>query len=210
MLRTVSLVSTTPSAMPLRHCAMAVSTLVAKSRVAAKPVLIIRDGGETPAALTAGDGRKVVMKSVEMVHREGFDEPQNVGLKTAQRVPRGIIEDVVSEPVGRTQPVAGDGAKLGEVLLGGGFLGLEMGAAEQVAEAVREAQLAAVQRLQRVAAKEGFVAVLEQLEQPVMRALLGRRGGRRGGARLLGARRHGEREQQRTSAQAAGKQRQGK
>ncbi len=96
--------------------------------VAAKPVLIIRDGGEAPAALPAGDGRKVVMKAVEMVHREGFDEPQNVGLKTAQRVPRGIIEHVVGEPVGRAQPVARDGAKRGEVLLGGGFLGLEMGA----------------------------------------------------------------------------------
>ena len=127
MLRTVSLVSTTPfghALAPLRDRGVDIGREVV---VAPKPVLIIRDGGETPAALPAGDGRKIVMKAVEMVHREGFDEPQNVRLQSAKRVPRGIIEDVISEPVGRAEPIARDGAKRGEVLLGGRFLGLEMG-----------------------------------------------------------------------------------
>ena len=71
---------------------------------------------------------------------------------------------------------------------------------------MREAQFAAVQRLQRVAAKERLVAVLEQLEQLVVRALLDGSGSRRGPARRLAGRRHGQRQQQRASDHSASKQ----
>ena len=50
-----------------------------------------------------------------------------------------------------------------------------MGIAEQVAEPVGVAHVAAEQRLQRIALEARLVAVLEQLEQAVVRALL--RGG---------------------------------
>src|SRR5689334_13088123 len=72
-------------------------------------------------------------------------------------------------------------------MLGGRLLALVMRVAEQVAEPVGVAIVAAEQRLQRVALQARLVAVLEQLEQAVVRALLGtglrehhrRRGGQR-------------------------------
>ena len=57
-------------------------------------------------------------------------------------------------------------------MLGRRFLGLVMGVAEKVAEPVGIALVAAVERLQRVAPEARLVAVLEQLEQPVVRARL--------------------------------------
>ena len=109
-----------------------------------------------------------------------------------------ILEHVVGELVGRVELVARDRVERREVVLGGRLLALVIFVGDEVAEPVGIAQVAAEQRLQRVALEGGFVAVLEQLEQPVVRALPGpaRRSRRR--SRLL--RRgggHGEREQRR-------------
>ena len=58
----------------------------------------------------------------------------------------------------------------GKVVLGCGLLRLIMRVAEQVAEPIGVAHVAAEQRLQRIALEARLVAVLEQLEQAVVRA----------------------------------------
>ena len=55
-----------------------------------------------------------------------------------------------------------------EIMFGRSFLALKMRIAEQVAKLVRIAHVAAEQRLDRVALKARLVAVLEQLEEPVV------------------------------------------
>ena len=83
-----------------------------------------------------------------------------------------VLEHVVGDAVGRVQLLARDRPERCEVMLGRRFLGLVMGVAEEVAEPVGIALVAAVERLQRIAPEARLVAVLEQLEQPVVRARL--------------------------------------
>ena len=57
-------------------------------------------------------------------------------------------------------------------MLIGGLLGLVVGIAVEVAEVIREPQIAAVERLQWIAAEVLVVALLEQSEQPFVSARL--------------------------------------
>ena len=68
--------------------------------------------------------------------------------------------------------VARNGVEPGEVVLGRRLLALVVSVAIEVAEAVGVAHVAAVERLQRIALEARFVAVLEQLEQALVSALL--------------------------------------
>ena len=142
-----------------------------------------------------------------MVQRPNLGQAQNVRLVPAQRILGRIFEHVVGELVGRIELVARDGAKRGEIAFRGCLLRRIIFVGDAVAEAVGIAQVAAEDGVQRIALQRGFVAGLEQLEQPVMRALFGcrlsdRLGGRRDRCRLRrgrrragGERRHGRAEE---------------
>ena len=140
--------------------------------VALEPVLIVGDAGERRPALPAFDRRIFGLKPVEMVHRQRFDDRQELGRIFAKRVLGLPLERVVGELVDFAQVVARDRVERRQVMLGRRLLRLVMLVAEQVAEPVGVAQVAAVQRLQRVALERRLVALLEQLEQPLVRARL--------------------------------------
>jgi hypothetical protein len=98
-----------------------------------------------------------------------------VRLKSPKRVLSFELERVIGNLVGRSELRARDRLERREILFRRRFFGLVMGVAEQVAQMVGVAHVAAEQRLQGVAPKVGLVAFVEKREQPVVRALLSRR-----------------------------------
>ena len=151
MFRTVSFVSTTPSATtlaPLRDRHVDVGREVA---IALQAVLVIRDVGERRPALPAGDRRIFGVDAVEMVHRQRFADAQQVRLKAAQRVLGLELEDVVGELVRLAELVARDRMQRRQFLLRGCALVREMPVAEQVADPVGIAEVAAIEGLKRIA-----------------------------------------------------------
>jgi hypothetical protein len=119
------------------------------------------------------------VQAEEVVHRQSFVERQQVGLKPPKRVLGLILEDVIGELVVLAEPAARNRLQGGKILLGRGPLALVMGIAEEVAEPIGIAIIAPEQGLERIALEARLVAVLEQLEKPVVSALLRRRRGLR-------------------------------
>ena len=122
-----------------------------------------------------------------MVHRQRFADAQQVRLKAAQRVLGLELEDVVGELVRLAELVARDRMQRCQFLLRGCPLFREMPVAEQVADPIGIAEVAAIEGLKRIAPERAFVAVLEQLEQAIVNAGLGRP--RRAGHNLCRCRR---------------------
>ena len=141
-------------------------------------VLIVGERGERRPALAAGEGRIESVQPEEVVERAHFGQRQNVRLQPAQRVRRRIIEHVVGELVGRIELAARDRLERRKVVLGGGLLRRIISVADIVPQPVGVAHVAAQERFERVAPEVPLIALLEQLEQPVMGAELCGFGGR--------------------------------
>ena len=107
-----------------------------------------------------------------MVHRQHFAERQKVRLKSPKRIFGLEFEHVIGELVVGAEVGARDGVKRGKIVLRRRLLALEVRVAVKVAEPVGVAVIAAEQRLQRIALQRSVVALLEQLEKPVVRARL--------------------------------------
>ena len=144
-------------------------------------VVIILDVAERRRAAPRGEDRIEGVEARKMVDRANRGQRQHLRRQIGERVAPLIFEDVIGEPVGRVELVAGDGAQRRQIGLGGGALGVEIGVGAEIAEPVGIAEIAAEHRLQRVAPQARRIALLEQSVE--------RRGGagprRRGGAACL-------------------------
>ena len=161
--------------------------------IALQIIVIVGDRPERRRALPAGDRRILGVQPVKVIHRQRFGDREQVRRVALERLLGLVFEHIVGDAVGRIQLVARDRAQRREIVLGSGLFRLEVRVAEQVAEPVGVAQVAAVESLERVALEARLVAFLEQLKQPLVRARLRRRGG----GRLGGCTREGRQSEER-------------
>jgi hypothetical protein len=141
-------------------------------------VLKVGERLERCRAIAAGEAGVESVGAEEVVHRPDRGQRQHVRLEPAQGVPGRKIEHVVGDLVGGVELGARDRMKRGEVGLGRGALRGVIFVGNPVAEPVGVAQVAAEDGVERIALEARLVAGLEQLEQTVMRALLGNHGRR--------------------------------
>ena len=136
------------------------------SRVALQIVLVIEEGLEGCRALPAREFGVERLDSVEMVEREQFEQREQFGRITAQADLRLLLEHIVGDLVDIGQLGAVDAREAAQVGLRRGLLGEQLLFREPVAQTVGIAQVAAEDRLDRVAPEAGLVAVVKQLLQP--------------------------------------------
>jgi len=90
---------------------------------------------------------------------------QHIRLK-AFEVDLGLpFEDIVGDYVDRAELPLVDRGKPLEIAFAGGALRREIGVAHIIAEPIGIAQVAAIQRVDRIAPERSFVTVLEELEK---------------------------------------------
>ena len=149
-------------------------------------VVIVLDRLERRRALARRHVGQEDLDAVEVVDRPRHRRLEQLRREAAQGDLGLVLERVVADPVVGAQAGAVDLSQPGEVGLGRRLLGRVIGVGDVVAEPVAVAQVAAEQRLERIALEARLVGRGEQREQPGVRRRRVGRGRRRG----LGDRRH--------------------
>ena len=160
-------------------------------RVALQVVLVIDQSLERRRALARGDIGIAGMQPVEVIDWKQSADPDDVGGETAQFHLLFVLEHVVGDPIDRGQLRPIDPRQHRQIVLARLLLGGGLGVGQELAEPIGVAQVAAEQRLQRIALQAGLVAGREQrLQLRILNPLARQRGGR---GRRLGGERRGER-----------------
>ena len=176
----------------IRHAlAHAADRAVEKEKIAVEPlqiILIVGDRLERRRALARAEVRHEHLEAGEMVDRPLQLRLEDGRLHAFEVEAALPFEDVVGDALLGRQPGAVDPGKAGEIRLRRRPLARDISVGNIVAEPVGVAKVAAEQRLERVAPERRFVAVVEQLREPLALAHPGRRRGWPGGGRRRGGR----------------------